>query len=308
MMKAESSEIPLNLDLAPQTGRWTFKKILFLLFKLGLSALAIYIIYQKVDWQKVGFYIKQANWVFLFFAFLSFFVSKAIAALRINSYYRTQQLFLPEILNLKLNLLSIFYSLFVPMIGAEGFRVYWLRKNSSTKIKPLIWSSFLDRISGVFALLCLAVLLLPFTGIPLPFKALFLLGIPLMYAAYFIIHRWMFPSFQAAWWKVSGYSVLVQILQIVCTFFILLSLNVDQHIIDYLFIFLISCLALVLPFIGAREMAFVFGSSFLGLDPDLSLTISLFFFLCSAATSLGGLFYFLFPSFLTMPKMEQVNA
>lgn len=252
--------------------------------------------------------MKQANWLFLFFAFLSFFISKAFAALRINSYYRTQQLFLSEILNLKLNLIAIFYSLFVPMIGAEGFRVYWLRRNSTTKIKPLIWASLLDRISGVIALLCLAVLLLPFTGIPLPFKPLFLLAIPLMYAAYFITHQWLFKSFQAAWWKVSGYSVLVQILQIVCTFFILLSLHVDQHIIDYLFIFLISCLALVLPFIGAREMAFVFGSAFLGLDPDLSLTISLFFFLCSAVTSLGGLFFFLFPAFLVKPGMEQVNA
>ncbi len=305
-MKEAIKSVALPIGLALK--QWTFKKILIGFFKLAFSGLAIYIIFQKVEWQKVVFYLKQANWIFLLLAFLSFFVSKAIAAIRINYYYRAQQLIIPEILNLKLTLLSIFYSLFIPMIGGEGYRVYWLKRNSSTAIKPLIWTSFLDRISGLFALLCLAILLLPFTGIPLTFKPLFLLGIPLMYAVYFITHRWFFKSFQTAWWKVNGYSILVQILQIACTFFILLSLNVNQHIIDYLFIFLLSSLAFVLPFIGAREMAFVFGASFLGLDPDLSLTVSLFFFLSLAVTSLGGLFYFLFPSYLARHEVEQINA
>jgi hypothetical protein len=55
-------------------------------------------------------------------------------------------------------------------------------------------------------------------------------------------------------------------------------------------------------------MAFVFGASFLGLDADLSLTVSLFFFLSMAITSLSGLFFFFFPSFLQMDETEQVPA
>jgi uncharacterized membrane protein YbhN (UPF0104 family) len=286
----------------------SFKKVLIILIKIGLSILAFYIIYQKVAFEKVGFYIKQANWIFLFLAFLAFFVSKAIAALRINCYYRTQQLILPEILNLKLTLLAIFYNLFIPMVGGEGYRVYWLNQRSNTGIKPLISASFLDRISGLLVLLCLAILFFPFTGIALPFKTLVIMAIPVIYGVYFVVHRWLFQSFQPAWWKVTGYSILVQSLQITCTFFILLALNVNHQIVDYLFIFLLSSMAFVLPFMGAREMAFVFGASFLGLDADLSLTVSLFFFLSMAITSMSGLFFFFFPSFLILEKVEEIPA
>lgn len=278
--------------------RWTLKKTLINLLKLSLGILAVYIIIQKVDLKEVGFYLKKANWAFLLLAFLSFFVSKAIAALRVNCYYRTQQLVLSEMLNLKLSLLAMFYSLFIPMIGGDGFKVYWLNRNFKTPVKPLIWASLLDRVSGLSALLFLAIILLQFTGLPFPYKPFFLLGIPLMYLVYFIIHRWFWKSFQAVWLKVNGYSVFVQILQVICTFFILLALDVETHRIDYLFIFLISCLAYVLPFIGAREMAFVFGAEFLGLDSALSLAISLFFYLSLAITSLSGLSFLLFPKLL----------
>ena len=299
-------------DLMPHPStvfeRLSFKKIFANLFKIGLSILAIYIISQKVGLQKVGFYLKQANWEFLLLAFLTFFVSKVTAAFRINCYYRTQQLNISQTLNLKLNLLAVFYNLFIPMIGGEGYKVYWLKRHYDTGIKTLAWAAFLDRISGVVALLCLAILILPFTMIPISHKFLALLVVPLMYTAFFFIHGFFFKSFHPAWWKVNAYSIIVQVLQVTCTFFIILALNVDYHIFDYLFIFLISSLAFVLPFLGAREMAFVFGATYLGLDPELSLTISLFFYLSMAVTSLSGLFYFMFPSYLIVEKMVKTEA
>lgn len=288
--------------------RLNFKKIVTYFLKFGLTFLAFYIILQKVDIQKVGYYLKHANLGFLLLAFLTFFVSKVIAALRINCYYRTQQLYLPEVLNLKLSLLAVFYNLFIPLIGGEGYKVYWLKRNYDKGLKPLIWASFLDRVSGVVALLCLAILLLPFTSLLGPIKFLVLLAVPLMYIAYFIFNKLFFKSFHAAWSKANLYSIVVQFLQLTCTFFIIQALNVDQHIIDYLFIFLLSSLAFVLPFIGAREMAFVFGASYLGLDPDLSLTISLFFYLSMVITSLSGLFYFMFPAYIKVNKPENTEA
>jgi len=51
-----------------------------------------------------------------------------------------------------------------------------------------------------------------------------------------------------------------------------------------------------------------FNFTYLGLDPDLSLAISLFFYLSMAVTSLSGLFYFMFPSYLTVDKMTKAEA
>ncbi|MFT4660547.1 MAG: hypothetical protein ACI9N1_000357 [Flavobacteriales bacterium] len=104
----------------------TFKNVILNLFKVSIGVLAIYLIIQKVDLSKVRFYIQKANLMFLLLAFLSFFVSKKFAALRINCYYRTLDLNLSEIINFKLNLLGMFYNLFIPLVGGEGYKVYWI--------------------------------------------------------------------------------------------------------------------------------------------------------------------------------------
>ncbi len=273
----------------------TFKNIFLNLFKISLGGLAIYLIIQKVDLSKVSFYIQQTNVVFLLFAFLSFFFSKTFAALRINCYYRTIDLNLSEVLNFKLNLLSMFYNLFIPLVGGEGYKVYWIRQHYEASVKKTIWASLLDRISGLCVLLGFAFVTLQFTNIIAPFRSLFLIGFFILFTTYFIIHRSFFKTFHNAWWKVNAYSVLVQFLQITTVLFILMALGVTELIPDYLFIFLISCLAYILPFIAAREMAFVFGATTLGLDAELSLAISLFFYLALALTSLTGMYFVLFP-------------
>ena len=141
----------------------------------------------------------------------------------------------------------------------------------------------------------LAIVVLQFTGIVFAYKAHLLAGIFLMFSVYYFIHYWMFRSFHGGWWKVTGYSFLVQLFQAVTALLILVALDVEGKIMDYLFIFLLSCLAYVLPFIGAREMAFVFGADAFGLDTELSLAISLFFYLALAMTSLSGIYFSLIP-------------
>ena len=132
---AESASTPLR-----PPSRLTRKKLLITMLKLGLGTLAVYIIIQKVDLTRVGIYMKQVNWALLGLAFMGFFISKLFAALRINCYYRTQNLHLAEWLNIKLNLLAMFYSLFIPLVGGEGYRIYWLRKRYPAPLKALIWT------------------------------------------------------------------------------------------------------------------------------------------------------------------------
>jgi uncharacterized membrane protein YbhN (UPF0104 family) len=280
---------------AAQPGRPTRKKLLLTLLKLGLGAAAVYLILQKVEMKRVLFYMGRADWFFLACAFAGFFVSKVFASYRVNRYYRTQGLLLGDWLNVKLNLLAMFYSLFIPFVGGEAYRIWWLRKRYDASVKSLILSSLLDRGSGLAALAALAFVLLQFTGFPFDYKPLLLLVIPALYTAYYYGHAWLFASFRKAWAAVNGYALAVQALQVATAWFILLALGVQEHVMDYLFIFLLACIAYILPFIGAREMAFVFGAEALGLDPELSLAISLFFYLSLAVTSLSGIWFLLFP-------------
>ena len=268
------------------------------LFKLGLGAITIYFIYQKIDLKIVGNYMGSANWLFLGLAFLTFFVSKIFAAFRLNNYYRSQKFDFSEILNLKLNFLSMFYGLFIPLIGGEGYRIYWIKKRFTVSTKSLIWSSLLDRGSGLVALLAIAIIIFQFSNIPFPFKLLLLLAVPLGYLIYHYFHHWLFKSYHSAWWQVNGHSLIVQLLQVLTTYFVLMALHVDDHLVDYIFVFLISSIAYVLPFLGARELVFVLGAEALGLNSDLSLAVSLYFYLALATTSLCGIYFLFFPKHL----------
>ena len=67
----------------------------------------------------------------------------------------------------------------------------------------------------------------------------------------------------------------------------------------YLFVFLISSMVAVLPLtiggIGSREVTFMLGAQWLGLDLNLSIALSLLFYLITAFTSFWGIIYSIGP-------------
>jgi uncharacterized membrane protein YbhN (UPF0104 family) len=76
---------------------------------------------------------------------------------------------------------------------------------------------------------------------------------------------------------------------------ILQALNIEVSTLEYLFIFLISSIVSVLPLtiggIGSRELVFLYGALWLGLEEDRSVGISMLFFLITAFVSLLGIWY-----------------
>lgn len=281
------------------------KKALKLVLKLLLSVGAVFIILRKVDFSKTLYYFGEANIWLLVLAFFAFFVSKLISSFRLNEYFRTQGLFLSNKFNYKLYLAGMFYSLFIPLIGGDGYKVIWLKNNYGIKVKKLVWASLLDRLSGIAGLTALAMLLFGFISFkPENWWAMWLLILP-MYGAHFLFMHWVFKKYNTSWLKTSWQSLVVQLFQVLCTYFILLSMGIQDNAVDYLFIFLLSTYAYVLPIIGAREMIFVYGASYMGLDPELSLAIGIIFYISLSLNSLIGA-YFLYKPLQkeTLPEAE----
>jgi uncharacterized membrane protein YbhN (UPF0104 family) len=73
------------------------------------------------------------------------------------------------------------------------------------------------------------------------------------------------------------------------------ALSIPVHVTEYVFIFLISSVAAVLPLtiggLGAREVVFLEGSKYFGLAQETSVVISLLFYFITLVTSSIGLFY-----------------
>ncbi|MCF8381855.1 MAG: flippase-like domain-containing protein [Bacteroidales bacterium] len=273
-------------------------KSLITLLKVVISFAALYFVFTKIDVSQLISIYKDANHFWVVMAVLSFALSKSIAAFRLNRFFTSIDIHISEIQNLKLYLLGMFYNLFLPGgIGGDGYKIFILNKKFEVRTKNIFWSVLADRMSGVYALFSLSVILLYIIKIEINFNYLSVvwLLIPLgLFFFYFILKK--FASFlNKVLIKTTLLSFLVQLMQLVSAYFILKALGVEEFQFRYLFIFLISSIVAMLPIsiggMGLRELTFLYGSQFLFLDEGSSVGISLMFYLITAFVSLTGIYY-----------------
>lgn len=138
------------------------------------------------------------------------------------------------------------------------------------------------------------------------FYGLIILAIPLSVIVFWFVNKRFFTTTLPVFWKSVGFSALVQLAQLVSVVFILKAMSVSLDAIEYLFIFLISSIVSVIPLtiggIGSREVTFLYGAEWLGLDASTSIGISFTFFLITALISFFGVIYH-----FKKPKLESVD-
>ncbi|RLD72882.1 MAG: lysylphosphatidylglycerol synthetase, partial [Bacteroidetes bacterium] len=161
--------------------------------------------------------------------------------------------------------------------------------------RKIFWAVMMDRIIGVVALFCMAVVLSCFVPGMGKYVWYLILLIPLAISLSYIAFRRFFPYLLRVFRISNLLSLAVQLLQLLSALLILLSLKVPGSLEGYLFVFLISSMVAVLPLtiggIGSREFTFMLGAQWLGLDLNLSIALSLLFYLITAFTSFWGIIY-----------------
>ncbi len=276
-----------------------YKRTLKLLFKVVLTGLALYLVFRKINLREVGIILQQASFLWLVPALLLLLISKIASAFRIDVLLRCIGLPLGKWYNTQLCFIGMYYNLFLPGgIGGDGYKIYYLRKNYETPLKPLLSATLVDRLSGVIGLGVLVFMFVPASSIVIPEEYLLLLGLGwiLIYPAYYLLLKFFFPAFLSTFWQINGYSLLVQGVQVVSVITILLSLNVNGFFMDYAILFLLSSVAAMLPLTiggaGMREAVLLFlpGMLKMPVEPTQAVTMSLLFFLINVIISLPGAF------------------
>lgn len=268
------------------------------LLKILFSFVLLYFVFTKIQFSEVWEIFKGSNFYYLFVAFLFFIISKVFSALRLNLYIHQIKIFLTQLSNIKLYLLGMFYNLFLPGgIGGDAYKGYVLKKKYEVKTKSVVSILILDRLNGlllIFVISCLLALFLIENRIN-SYKILFGIAIVLSILVFWVFNKRFFSFVYPVFWKSLGFSALVQLTQLVSVLFILKALDVEGNYIAYLFIFLLSSIVSVLPLtiggIGSREVVFYYGALWLALDENTSVSISMLFFLITAAVSLLGIVY-----------------
>ncbi len=272
-------------------------KWLKLLLKIAVTAACLWYVSGKIDFTKAGVALRNANWLYLLLALIAFIISKLIAAVRLNIYFRNINIHLPETQNIKLYWLGMFYNLFLPgSISGDAYKVILLTKKYKIAYKKTTAAVLLDRFSGLLGL----GLILAVYGYLVLKNNLYIMviasgAILAIIVFYFIIKFWLkdfIPSFLPA----LLWGIVVQASQVVCVYCLLFSLHLPIQQSAWIFIFLSAAVITVLPIslgggLGTREFVFREGALFFLLDPSIAVVISLLFYLCTLFGSLPALYF-----------------
>ncbi|TFV93463.1 flippase-like domain-containing protein [Algoriphagus kandeliae] len=278
-----------------------FKNQFKTFFKLVLTGLALYLVFRKIDTAQLFDLVKTIHWFWLVPAVLLFILSKVATAVRLNQYFKNIGLILSEKLNFRLYLVGMFYNLFLPGgIGGDGYKVYLLNKEFKTPVKKLLQAALLDRLGGLVAIVFLLFGLFLLVDLDLEFlesrlwNGLMIAGLILTIPGFWIIQRLVFKDFLPSFWSANLWSFAGQIAQLICAWFILMALGIDENILAYQLVFLLSSIVAVLPLtiggVGARELVFVYAHQYAGIEETAAVAFSLIFFLITAGVSLMGAF------------------
>lgn len=268
------------------------RKWLINIGKILISILMLYWVFTKIPFSEVLSLWTKVEEGYLVLAALFFLASQVVSTKRLELCLKSQGFYLSFKSNLELYFLGMFYNFFIPGgIGGDAYKVYLLNKKLHWSTKKVTLSLFVDRLSGLMAIV--------FLGIALAYWVLpqFWYGwTPLLliggFSGFFFI-KLLFPNFKKNYWSTLALSLLVQILQVICFAFLLKGIGANSGFVEYALLFLASSVLSLISFagIGVREMLFLQASKYFDFSPELSISASLLFTVITALFSLLGLYF-----------------
>ena len=273
---------------------------LTLVLKIAVSVACLWYVFTKIDFAEAMAGIQKANLFWLFVALLVYSFSKFLGAKRLSINFRNIGIDLPEMQNIKLYWLGMFYNLFLPgAITGDAYKVIILSKKFNAPYKKTTAAVILDRFSGLLALGLLLALYSCFAIKDIRLIIILIIGSLATIPVFYFLVKKFFTDFLPGFWPTFFLGALVQLSILICVYIILHSLNITEDITILIFIFLVAVIASVLPIsigggLGVREFAIIEGAKLAGLGSQgqhNALILSLLFYLVTVICSLIGLIF-----------------
>ena len=259
--------------------------------KILISIAAFAVVLWKVDVKEVINQFSDIKWEYLIIAFILYGFSKFISAVRLKKLFHEVKINLSGVFNLKLYWLGMFYSLFLPgNISGDFYKFVYLKRNFNVRVRDVFGAIIIDRVNGAVILLLILAILATF------FFNIFIVVLLMLFVfgLFYIILRRFFPIAHDKIFLISLYSSLVQGVQLIVAFVILIALGIPEiHKTEiYLFVFLVSSIAAALPIslggMGARELVFVYFGNIFVYDLSMAISLSLIFQVMNLSVALTG--------------------
>lgn len=276
------------------------KKNFITAIKIAISLGLIILVFRQLNWEQIRLTLGQANPFYFGLAVILFVVSQIISVFRFNLFIRKVGVRIRFKTNLQLYLLGMFYNFFLPGgVGGDAYKAFALSKAQNKSLKKVGQIVFVERFLGILGIgfcLCLLLLFLPFELSYLWNMMVSLVGFTGVFLVLKLIIRWLKIHPKRVYMGMI-YSILIQITQIGCVFFILKSFQVDGNYIAYFSLFLISSILSVISFagLGIREFVFYYGAEWFQFNPDIAAAVALSFSIITAFVSFLGIIYVIKP-------------
>lgn len=280
--------------------------------KIVVTATLIYVVFQKIDFRDIKKLYLTSNLFFIFLALLAYFFSQVVSSWRLLSFLKSIGINVSLLFNFKLYLLGLFYNIYGG-IGGDGYKIYLLRRHFQKRTRKIIFAILLDRVSGLWAigfLFATLILFIPRIEIPWYFiMPVVMLGTLVYYA---ILQRF-FSLYNKNFIKAHLKAIVVQSLQLVSVVCILLSQNFTGKFSPYLFSFLVSSIAAVIPIgafgFGTREYVMVHISEVFDMNQSLAVFVTFTFSILSTLVALTGVwFVYRSKEFEPLPTEEEAEV
>lgn len=272
------------------------KSRLKLAAKLVVSALILWIIIRKLDWVQLGEVLLSINPLWLLGGALFFVISKIISAYRFNILLTAEGAYLSDTINLKLYWLGMYYNLLLPGgISGDGYKVKLLKDHFKISVKKLLKIILLDRVSGLFALGLIFLLLLPVPEYFRPWLWLCVLLFCAAAAGGYYFFQFFGKHIEKIFLIITLKSLFVQLMQILCVLCIIHAFGKSENFIAYILLFLVSSVIAMVPVTiggaGARELTFLYGAGLMNVQNEVAVGIAFVFYLISTGVALYGVRY-----------------
>jgi uncharacterized membrane protein YbhN (UPF0104 family) len=192
--------------------------------------------------------------------------------------------------------MGMFYNQFLPGgIGGDAYKVAVLKSKKSVHLRDGAGIMINDRLTGLLALWILVTILFYFLRLGISLDYFVWCTVPLALLAYFLFLKRFYPAMRSIFPSIILFAFGVQLTQLLMVILLMMSLDLHEHYMAYLFIFGLSSLAAILPIsvggIGVRELVFLTGARYLDLMPEQAVFISMTFYLISLIVAIPGIIW-----------------
>lgn len=232
-------------------------------------------------------------------AYAMLHISLYFSALRSRFYFSTFGSLFRRTFVVALYYIGTAFNVILPGgIGGDGYRVYLLWKlERFPKLTSLLIILY-ERINGLYALIVLALFLLPLSSFisRIPYGltiniALLILVTP----CYFFGTKYIFKDKIPTMLKAANYSFIVQLFQIIFALCLTRAILPNPQFIDFIdfaVLFSLASMVTIIPIsiggAGLRELTFLYGAEFLGAAAESGVAFALMSFVLYILTALWG--------------------